>query len=214
MDNHLVLELVGYVASALIAVSLMMSSILRLRIINLAGAAVFAVYGLLIGAYPVTVLNSITVLVNAYHLLRMFHAKEYFQILKLRPDSDYLRYFLNFYRREITRVLPDFQYRPVPNQVTLFVLRDCIPAAVFIAELKPDGVLRVVLDFAIPRYRDLKIGRFLFVEQAGFFRERGVREIVVSPRTKEFGAYLVKVGFKPAGRQEGSFHIHYADRAE
>ena len=214
MDKHLFLELIGYAASGLIAVSLMMNSIVRLRILNMAGAATFAIYGLLIHAYPVTVLNSITVSVNAYHLIRMMRAKEYFQILKLRPDSDYLRYFLNFYRNEIARILPDFQYRPVPNQVTLFVLRNCAPAAVLIAELKPDGVLRVVLDFAIPRFRDLKIGRFLFVEQAGFFRERGVKEIVISPRTKAFGTYLVKVGFKPAGAQEGSFHIRYANDAK
>jgi len=57
MDRPLLLELVGYAASALIAISLMMSSILRLRLINLAGAAAFATYGLLIRAYPVAVLT-------------------------------------------------------------------------------------------------------------------------------------------------------------
>jgi len=96
----------------------------------------------------------------------------------------------------------------------LFILRDCSPAGVFIAEQKPDGVLRVVLDFVIPNYRDLKIGKFLFVEQVEFFRERGIKEIIISPRTAEFGAYLVKVGFEPAGRQERSFRIRYADKAD
>jgi hypothetical protein len=38
MQNHFYLELLGYCASALIAVSLMMSSIKRLRIIALAMA--------------------------------------------------------------------------------------------------------------------------------------------------------------------------------
>lgn len=213
MDSHFRLELLGYFASALIAVSLMMSSILRLRLINLAGAAAFLVYGLLLGAYPVVVLNSITVTVNAFYLVRMVRAKAYFQLLKLRPDSDYLRYFLGFYRKEIRRILPDFEYRPAPKQVTLFILRDCIPAGVFIAEEKPDGVLRVVLDFVIPRYRDLHIGRFLFVEQAEFFRERGIREIVIAPRTKEFGAYLAKVGFEPADCGRGAFRIRFADKA-
>ena len=63
----------------------------------------------------------------------------------------------------------------------------------------------------MPPYRDLKIGRYLFVERAQFFRERGISEIVVSPRTKEFGACLTKVGFLPAAsREEGSaFHIRF-----
>jgi len=213
MNQHFVFELVGYAASVLIAVSLMMSSIVRLRVINLAGALGFSIYGLLIGAYPVAILNGSIVLVNVYYLVRMARTKEYFQLLQLKPDSVYLPYFLQFYAEEIRRIVPDFQYRPSVNQIALFILRDCNPAGVFIAEQKPDGVLRVLLDFAIPNYRDLKIGKFLFVDQAAFFRERGVREIIVSPRTKEFGAYLLKVGFARAGRPKGSFHIHYADKA-
>jgi hypothetical protein len=212
MDKQTILELVGYAASALIAVSLMMSSILRLRILNLIGAATFATYGFLIGAIPVAVLNGSIVLVNVYHIVRMLQAREYFRLLKLRPDSDYLHYFLSFYERDIRRILPEFKYLPAENQVTLFILRDCAPVGVFIAEEKPAGVLRVVLDFVIPNYRDLKIGRFLFVEQAAFFRERGIREIIVAPRTKEFGEYLVKVGFEPARQQPDSFRIRFAEK--
>jgi GNAT superfamily N-acetyltransferase len=160
----------------------------------------------------VAALNSFIIVVNGYHLTRMLRAKRFFPLLKLRPESDYLKYFLSFYRRDITSVLPDFEYRPVANQVTLFVLRDCAPVGVFIAEQKPDGQLRVMLDFVIPGYRDLKLGRFLFVEQAEFFRERGIKEIVVAPRTKKFGAYLVKVGFEPACPRQESFRIRYADK--
>jgi GNAT superfamily N-acetyltransferase len=214
MQNHIILELIGYAASVLIAISLMMNSILRLRLLNMVGAIVFSAYGAIIGAIPVAALNGFIALVNAWHLWRIFRAKAYFQILKLRPDSDYLPYFLEFYRKEIRRILPDFQYRPSPDNVTLFILRDCAPVGAFIAEQKPDGVLRVALDFVIPRYRNLEIGRFLFVEQAEFFRERGVKEIVIAPRTKEFGAYLVKVGFEPSGRQKGAFRIRYADKAD
>jgi GNAT superfamily N-acetyltransferase len=211
MENHFFLNLFGYAASALIAVSLMMSSILRLRLINLAGAASFAVYGLLIHAYPVAFLNSTIVLVNVYHLTRMLRTKEYFQLLKLRPESDYLKYFLSFYRKDIKRILPDFEYQPGTDQVTLFILRDCAPVGVFIAEEKTAGVLHVVLDFVIPRYRDLKIGRFLFVEQADFFRERGIKEIIIAPRTKGFGAYLVEVGFEPTNPKLGTFRIWLGD---
>ena len=73
------------------------------------------------------------------------------------------------------------------------------------------GILNVILDFVVPPYRDLKIGKVLFVEQAQFFGERRVREIVVAPRTHEFGAYLVKVGFTPGGAVAAgrSFHIRY-----
>lgn len=211
VNTHFVLELIGYAASVLIAISLMMRSILRLRVINMIGGAGFSLYGWLIGAYPVAVLNGLIVGVNAYHVVRMLAQKEYFQLLKLRPESDYLAYFLRFYGQEIRKVLPEFEYRPGPNRVTLFILRDCNPAGVFIAEERTPGILHVILDFVIAPYRDLKMGRFLFVEQAQFFRERGIREIVVSPGSRDFGAYLVKVGFERAGDVDAgrSFHIRY-----
>jgi hypothetical protein len=139
------------VASALIAISMMLSSILRLRLVNLAGAAAFAVYGLLIGSVPVAILNGLIVVVNAHYLLRMLRAKEYFHLLSLRPDSDYLSYFLGFHAKDIHGIFPEFTHRPGEKQVALFILRDCTPAGVFIAEEHPDGVLRVVLDYAVPR---------------------------------------------------------------
>jgi GNAT superfamily N-acetyltransferase len=212
MDNRFVLELVGYFASALIAISLMMSSIVRLRLINLIGAALFATYGLLIHAYPVAVLNGLIVLVNLWHLSRMWRAKEFFQLLPLKPESVYLPYFLEFYAREISQILPDFKYQPSANQLALFILRDCAPVGVFIAERRGDGGLQVLLDFVIPGYRDLKLGRYLFTEQAEFFRQQGVKEIVIAPRTREFGAYLVKVGFAPSDRRAGEFGIRFASR--
>ena len=212
MGKHFYIELVGYVGSGLIAVSMMLSSILRLRLINLAGAAAFTVYGILIGAIPVAILNGLIVVVNALYLLRMLRVKEYFHILSLRPDSDYLTYFLRFHADDIRNFFPGFEHHPAGNQMTLFILRDCTPAVVFIAEEGPRGVLRVVLDYAIPRYRDFKIGRFLFVSQADFFRQRGIREITFTPGTAHFGDYLIKAGFEPAGDGQGSYRIRYAEQ--
>ena len=65
-----------------------------------------------------------------------------------------------------------------------------------------------MLDYVIPGYRDLKVGRYLFVDQAEFFRARGVREIIVTSRTKEFSSYLLKVGFE-TGQEAGAFRITY-----
>jgi hypothetical protein len=201
------LELLGYAGSVLIAVSLMMTSVLRLRVINLVGAAVFSLYGVLIGAVPVAVLNGFIVLVNIWHVTRLLRTKELLQLLVLRPDSDYMRNFLNFYRADIRRVLPDFEYAPREGQLTLFILRDCNPVGVFIADEEAAGVLRVRLDFVVPRYRDLKIGRFIFCERDYFFRDRGVREIVITPRTADFRRYLQKIGFEPA--DGGALRLRY-----
>src|SRR4028119_1354526 len=87
MDSQLVLEIVGYVASVLVAVSLMMSSILKLRLVNLVGSAAFTVYGVLIHAYTVAAVNLLIVFINLYYLRQMLGAREFFQLLRGRPGS-------------------------------------------------------------------------------------------------------------------------------
>ena len=64
-------EWFGYAASVVVAISLTMSSIVKLRWLNLAGAAMFSTYGFIIGALPVGFLNLFIVVINVVHLVRM-----------------------------------------------------------------------------------------------------------------------------------------------
>jgi GNAT superfamily N-acetyltransferase len=196
-------EVIGYAASVLVAVSLMMTSILKLRLINLVGSMCFTIYGLLIGAYPVAVVNLLIVLINLYYLYDAYHAREYFKLLAVSPQSEYLQYFLQFYDEEIKRFLPDFSYHAAEGQVVFFVLRNLVPAGLFIAEPIKEGSILIDLDFVIPGYRDFKIGRFVFEEKAEVFKERGIRKVYSRPGTKKHAEYLRSMGFVPGERMEG-----------
>ena len=210
MEKQTILELVGYAASVLIAISLMMSSIKWLRLLNLVGASGFAIYGLFIHAYPVAVLNSLIVGVNIYHLRRLLKTKLAYDLLEVKPDSDFLAHFLKVYAPKIQKILPEFRFNPRDGQLAIFILHDCTPVGVFLAEPETPEKYRVLLDFVIPRYRNLHIGRFLFGEHVEVFRQRGIKEIVIRPRTKEFGAYLWEIGFEPLSAKAETFRIWVA----
>lgn len=194
MTIRLTLELIGYLASALIATSMLMRSIVRLRIFNLAGAVTFSLYGFLIGAYPVGVLNLLTASINVIQLVRLRRRREIFRILEVRPQSEYLRYFLDFEIEEIRRFFPHFSFDPDSTGLDLFVLRDLVPAGVLLGTIRGD-TLYVDLDYVVPQYRDMKIGRYLFTDQADFFRGRGVRQILSPAETAAHAAYLQRVGY-------------------
>jgi len=198
MTNTIGLEILGYAASALIAVSLMMRSVVRLRLINLGGAAAFSLYGFLIGAYPVGILNLMTASINVYQLLRLRRRREIFCILEVRPESDYLRYFCEFQNKDIERFVPRFRLDPGSTTLALFVLRDLVPAGLLLGAIRGE-TLEVDLDYAVPQYRDLKIGQFLFDDQGDFFRSRGVREIVSDADVVEHARYLERMGFERVG---------------
>src|SRR5512142_2274541 len=191
------LQLLGYAASILIAVSLLMRSIVRLRIVNMAGAATFSLYGFLIGAYPVGLLNLLTTCINAVQLVRLQRRTEIFRVLEIAPDAPYVRYFLEFEEKEIRRYVPQFRYDPEQQRFVLLVLRDLVPAGLVVGKLE-GTTLCVDLDYVVAQFRDLKVARFLFVDQAEYFRQHGVREIVSPADTPEHAKYLAKMGYKPA----------------
>lgn len=191
------LEAIGYLASVIVAVSLMMSSLLRLRLVNLVGALLFAIYGFAIGALPVAAVNAFIVVVDSYYLVRMLGTKEFFRILEVGADSEYLRYWVERNRAEIQRFIPDFDFRPQADALTFFVLRDLVPAGLFIGERAGGEALQVRLDYVLPGYRDFKVGRFLFREHADFFRDRGIRRLHAHPGNAAHAAYLRRMGFRP-----------------
>ena len=189
------LELLGYLASILVAISLMMSSVLKLRLINLAGAIAFFVYGLLIGAYPIAAVNAVIVFVNLYFLYRIFTSKEYFKLLEVDSSSAYLNYFLTFYKTEIEKFIPDYRFAPSDKQLIIFVLRDMVPAGLFIGQRSEQGEFHIFLDFVIPAYRDFKIGNYLY-HKSQFFQGHGIHKLMSTPHNSAHASYLKRMGFQ------------------
>ncbi len=64
-------EWVGYAASFMIAASLLMTDLKKLRIMNTIGCFLFIAYGSLVGAYPVVISNIAIAFINFYHLYKI-----------------------------------------------------------------------------------------------------------------------------------------------
>jgi len=192
------IEIVGYVGSILIIISMTRTSILQLRLIGLVGSLTFLVYSLLIRAYPVAVVNAVIVGVHVYFLRQLTSKKkEFFKTLELYKESRYLQYFLDFHAADIEEHSPGFRYEPRDDQVRVFVLRDVMPAGLFIGRTHPDGTIEVELDYVIPQYRDFKVAEFLYSRRSQVFAERGCRRIWTRPGNEAHIEYFRKLGFTP-----------------
>ena len=62
------IEILGYVASILVASSFFMKDVVKLRTINTLGAIGFVIYGLLLPTYPVAFLNTLVAGANIYYI--------------------------------------------------------------------------------------------------------------------------------------------------
>ena len=203
-------EILGYVASVLTAASLMMTSHVRLRVLNLVGSAVFATYGLLIGAYPVAALNLFIVGVNVFFLLRIARTKTLFTLLPMPARDAYFDRFLAVHAKDIAAFFPSFRPDGVvaaeAGGLSLYLLRNAVTAGVFAAHRDPGepGTAVVDLDYVTPEFRDYRTARFLFEEQAGFFREAGIRRLVAEAHVPAHAKYLARVGVRPLAGAQGA----------
>jgi len=75
MDKEFILNLIGYVGSALVLMSFLMASVLKLRLINIAGSVASVIYSLLIHAYPTVVMNGALILINLYFIMKILKQK-------------------------------------------------------------------------------------------------------------------------------------------
>lgn len=103
------IEGIGYLASGLIALSLLMVSVIKLRIINLMGSVAFVAYGGLIGSIPLMITNLFIIGVNSMHLYRLRsrgHGAQYQDI-----DSEHraqVEDFAHAYLKDIRKFFPRF----------------------------------------------------------------------------------------------------------
>jgi len=202
MDAPL-LQMIGYTASIIIAVSMTMNSIVKFRWINLSGAILFATYGFVIGAIPVGILNSFIAAVDVYYLIKIYSKKELFTTLEVRGDNKYLLSFLKFHAEEIQKFFPGFTYKPELNTISFFVLRNMAVAGIFLAHREENDVLKVGLDYVIPEYRDFKNGKYIYHRLRGNFINEGFKKAVIPSDSPRHIKYLKKLGFKK--NQEGLF---------
>lgn len=206
--NISILEWLGYLSSVIVAISLTMSSIIKLRWFNLIGAAAFSFYGFMIGSLPVGFLNFFIVCINIFYLIKIYSQKEAFHILNVKYSDNYLNYFLDFNKDEIKQFFPGFtriNLSDNSDNILIFkLLRDCVVAGVFIG-IKNENTLTVVLDYVSAPYRDLKPGSFLYKQNKIMFNENGIDKIKIITDNKQHINYLKSMNFK--SEQNNTYYL-------
>ena len=156
------LEWFGYAASVVILVSLTMSSIVRLRWINLAGAIMFSAFGFLIGSIPTGTLNLGIAFIDIYYLWKIYSTKDELAIVEADLGSEYFNHFWELNRKEIFRIFGDTDL--TRDHRAFYFLRNNNTAGILIGHEAETGTFCIDIDYVTPIYRDLKIGQHFIAE--------------------------------------------------
>jgi hypothetical protein len=191
-------EIVGYVASALVVASLAMTSAVRLRWLSLAGSLTFVGYGLLISSVPIIITNAAIAVINIWFLRKELGGQRDVGAMVVAADSPFLVDFVAFHLADIRRFQPTFAMPPVDEAVCVLLQRDGLPAGVLIGRRDGDD-LHVAVDYVLRPWRDSRLGRWLFGPGAVVFRSIGITRVISEPGTDIHPGYLERVGFRRTG---------------
>lgn len=189
-------ELVGYIASALVVLSFAMSSIVKIRSISLVGSAIYVVYGLLIGSFPIMLANGTIVIFHIVALIREFSSKSELGATPIAPDAPFLADFLHSHTADIARSQPEYGERP--SDTAFILMREGMPAGAVLGT-RDDDTLHLNLDYVLPAYRDSQLGKWIYGARSSALRAHGIRRVTAQPTTDVHRSYLEHVGFARDG---------------
>ncbi len=197
MDKAFIIEAIGYAGSALVVVSMLMTSVKKLRLVNTTGSAIFTVYALIIRSYPTAVMNFCLILINIYQLIQLEKKEKHFRIVETRPEDAMLKDILFYYEQDILKFFPSAAIRLAEDCDACFaVVCDGVPAGILLGNRIEDGTVAILIDYATPAYRDTSVGKFLYSKLPEFKVER----LVFSSKSVGHEDYMREMGFVKTDR--------------
>ena len=200
MNTKMMIELFGYLGSALVVVSMLMTSVIKLRVINLTGSIIFAIYALIIRSYPTALMNFFLVGINVYHLLRLTRSSRQYDIAQVGVDDGYLGWLLGHYKEDINSFFPEKEWSLQECNKAFIVSCDDTPAGITIGRVDEAGRMDLAMDYSTPVYRDTTVGQYLYEQLPKY----GVKELCYSGKKAEHISYVEKMGFRKEA--DGIYH--------
>lgn len=188
----MIIETIGYIGSALVLVSMLMTSVVRLRVINLIGSVIFAGYAIAIGSIPTALMNIALAAINIYHLLKLTNEQKSYTLITTGLEDGYFSYLLDKFDSDIRFWFPEYSLEGSDPNAVFLVCCKADPACLFMGKADDSGKVEVLLDYATPEYRDTSVGHYLYSKLA----KEGYSSLIFRQEAVNHIPYLKKIGYK------------------
>lgn len=201
-----VLEVVGWLGSAVLVLSLAQTRVMRFRVLNAASCAVLVGYNAAIAVWPMAAVNVVLLVINLVvivRLLRRRHDARVYEAVPIGVGEPFLRGVLERHAADIAAFNPDLpeDVLTVADHAFVVSTQDRVVGVVLSRQGAQPAEHEVLLDYVLPEYRDFTPGEFVF-RPDGPFADLGVHRVVASPGMLASERYLRAVGFvERDGRQ-------------
>jgi len=168
----------GYMASLCLVISLIVTKDLKFRWYNTFGTVFFIIYAVILSAFPVLLTNAILFVINVFYLFKIYNRKENFDYAEFGYNEILPQKHLDAYQKDIAIYFPNFKKDVLTKNLNFIVTRDLAVANIFSAYVTPEGDAYVDLNYTIQKYRDYKVGTYIFDTCKDFLLSKRIKRIV------------------------------------
>lgn len=192
----LYIEILGYIGTILVILSMMMTSMGKLRIINICGNMATLIYSLCHGAWAVAVMNSCIVVINVIHIvISCRRARECFYY-RVNSNEVAVSVFFSAHERDIGKYSPALRTLVYSGEdVNMIYLSG--EAIGIVVTRQEEATLRILGEYIIPEKRNTETGKALLK----ILKQQGNTKLNADVGSKAHDKYLLKLGFKKRGEQ-------------
>ena len=193
MDWHIVLEVVGWLGSALLVFSVLQTKFMRFRILNGVASFVLVLYNAVVGVWPMVGMNAVLVIIDVYFIIHLRgDAKAEKAFTYVKADLAMRKWFYAAHGIDLETFYPGIGGQLITAEADVLFHQDT--AIGIVAFVCAGDSAELVADYVIPSYRDYAPGAFVY-SQTGPLAAHGIRTVSVHNPSVDVAKYLVNMGY-------------------
>jgi hypothetical protein len=187
----------GVVALALLLGSLVINPQTYNRLNYKITIACFAIGGFFAHSYIVAGSALLAVLFGVIRFRKQLNRNKRLHVILIADHDDaFVEHFLNYYRKDIMKYFPGFDFKIEQEYLVAIVLSEMESVGLVIAEIKNAETIRICLDYLVPKYRNTQLAKTFYNCELRCIDFLGYPNFYIEPQSRAHNTYLEGIGFK------------------
>lgn len=187
----------GVVAFAILAGSLVINPQTYNRLYYKITVAAFAIVGFFVQTYFIAGSALVAALVGIVRFRKQLNRDKRLHVILIADHDDaFVEHFLDYYRKDILKYFPGFDFKIEPEYLVAIVLSEMETVGLVIAEIKNTETIRICLDYLVPKHRRTQLAKTFYNCELRCLDFLGYPNFYIEPQSRAHNTYLERIGFK------------------
>ncbi len=209
MDTYLNL-FYGFIALVLLSGSFLVRTGVNGWIIYILVMIGFVIGGLVIDSWILSVSALLAVIVSIFRLRSYMEKNRSIEVIFVADhDDQYLQHFLDYYRDDISKYFPRFDFKIEEEFLVALLCSKMETVGLIVAEIKDKDTLRICIDYMVPKYRNSQLARTFYQCELRCIDFLAYRHLYIEPQSKAHNRYLERIGFRMV---DGKYVMRFSEK--